>query len=220
MKKILMIILVVLVLGMGSYIVYDKINDEECNALENVGSGWQLGNNVDDGDDNNAHWVDYLLTSNITWAKVEYCDNSESDSNGMPKLKKLDLTKDELSQLLLPLKEAQLVKVWLEGTGCGGCCPSLVVNYSTEREDYVFTYDNIKMKVDISDVRDLISSNNDFADAEFLKIIENSDYTLKFMNLPEHSDAGALYSLWKYFDTNIFDLSEGTPLYKIVESKK
>lgn len=207
MKNIIIGVLSVLLIGVVGYVLYDKVltEDKNLNIQENE-------NNED-----SIHWVDYLLNNKINSVELNYCDLEEKADGGIPLLKSINITKDELSQILFPLKEEKVVKRWLAGTGCGGCCPSIVVDYTTDYGNYVFDYSFTGFDVYLKD-SSLTGYSNDFADLELLKIIENSSYELDFSslnNIPNNFDARQLFSIWTS-DVDVFEENKNTPLYKVV----
>lgn len=120
-----------------------------------------------------------------------------------------------MTKILNQLKDETLIKMYLAGTGCGGCCPSIQVKYSTTYGNFNFTYDTIGFNVKQENSEGI--SQLSFEDINFLKVIENSDYKVSFID--GYEEQGKLFfSIWKY-EKNIFEENDNTPLYQIISNK-
>ena len=210
-KNTIIIVLIIIVLCLTGYIVYDKVISKD-NEQTN-----EPTNNTNQITENNQKetWIDYLLSTDINSIEVNYCDLSIDKSLGAERLKSTDITKEELAKILNQLKDETLIKWYLAGTGCGGCCPSIQVKYSTTYGNFSFTYGHNGFYVKQENI--VGTSQLSFEDINFLKVIENSDYKVSFVDGGE--EQGKLFfSIWKY-DKNIFEENDSTPLYQIISNK-
>lgn len=183
-------ILCVLVLLLGGYIVYDKVleNDTEINENNNdmdQGNDVSQDNNVTNQDNNNVNqdndnnntnhgndnkWMDYIIDTNISSIKLNYCVDDPSNDMGSPTKKTIDITKNDLNRIFTEMKKGTISKNYYGGLG-GPCMTSIDVDYTTNNKQY-----------------ELVLVLYKFVDPEFTKdqkvlsYLEDTNYTIKKYN--------------------------------------
>lgn len=142
----LVIVLFLLVLGLGGYIVYDKVlsnNETPVNETTN-----NVPSNDDIVEEQLPEWVEYLLNQNITdityqKGQLEY-DETTGKNSCTPEKK---MTKEQLKDILIKMTEADLKKYEDSGGRGGPCWIGIVVKYNNTkfeiyRNDAIFIEDN------------------------------------------------------------------------------
>ena len=133
-KNILIGILIVIILGLGGYLVYDKIlNNDQDNQVENIKTEQDLETeymeekNVDDLDNDSVELKNYVI-ENIQSLELElHIENSSG-----PEMKKVTITdKEEIKEILLNVDNATDIGPVPEGIGYVPDV-SITVNYNNE----------------------------------------------------------------------------------------
>ena len=154
----LIILLVLIILGLAGFIVYDKVLS---NKEEKVKNNEQAENITDETKTEEGtkltKWANYLIEQNITKITVHRTFKDYLDPEvGCPEDK--FITKDELKQILEKMTQGKLTK-FLDAGGFGGpCLPSIVVEYNDDKKlelflnKYIITEDkNIKSLLELED---------------------------------------------------------------------
>jgi len=117
-KKIIIILVTLLVLGSGMYLIYEKTNKKQ-------------------SDDNLANWMTYLLEADIQEISVT---KSLSTLFGAEEdyYEKVTLTKAELKVIFNELSNYNLEKVYSGGIGCAGNDLTFTISYLVDDNLYKF----------------------------------------------------------------------------------
>ncbi len=174
---VVIVLLCVLVLLFGGYIIYDKvlINDTETNEKNNVTNqdNYEANQNNDNTNQDNIKqgngnkWMDYILNTNISSIELSYCVDDPSNDIGIPTMKKISITKNDLNRVFAEMKKGTIAKNYYGGLG-GPCMTSIDIDYTTNDEQYEL---------------DLVLYK--FVDPEFTKdqkilsYLEDTNYTVK-----------------------------------------
>ena len=122
---VLVIVLFLLVLGLGGYIVYDKVlNSKE--APEN-----ETTNDVVE-EEKLPEWVEYLLNQDISSIVVNK-NNPDDPINACPE--PVEITKDQLKQILKEMTGGTLIKfIDYAGGFAGPCGDKITIKYGSDKE--------------------------------------------------------------------------------------
>lgn len=173
-KNMLIVVLIVIIIMLISLLTYVIINDKEkknsdnssANNDSNITENSNISNNEENNVNNNnsttnssinSNWIDYILSSNITsiklsrMRKIEFGDKEDINKN-------INITKDELKDLLSNLKESKLTKVYSLGIG-GPISDELVVTYGNNYK-FEIRYGLIFIDENDTKINELFNKNN------------------------------------------------------------
>ena len=177
----LVIVLFLLVLGLGGYIVYDKVLSSRENSTNDTTNDVPSDNTIEEKQ--LPEWAEYLLNQNITdiiykKGKFEY-DEKTGKSFCTPEK---EMTKEQLKNVLIKMTEADLKK-YEDSSGRGGpCWIGIVVNYNNTKfeiygNDAIFIEDN---------------------DEYIMSLFEKEEYTLVTAENKNNDTKGYYYYNWDY----------------------
>ena len=153
----LVIVLFLLVLGLGGYIVYDKVlSNKETPVNEPTNN---VSSNNDVVEEQLPEWAEYLLKQNITEIKV-YNRNMESFEAGGNCPEPETITKEQFTDILKVMVKSNLSN-YKNASGFGGpCMKDLIVKYDDNKQFELLLYKFIITK-----------------DTEIKSLLEKEEYT-------------------------------------------
>lgn len=155
--KVLVIILCILVLGLGGYLLYDKVLSDDSNA-----------NNENE---NEISWIDYLLEQKFVSASLNVCSidgnyvyDKDIENQPNPGASR-NITQEELRTLLNTIYSSERDNSYGEivkgyDYAAPACREEILYNYIHENKEYEFILANASI---------IVTEDNDF-----LKILENN----------------------------------------------
>lgn len=159
---VIVAILLILVIVLGGYIVYDKVNNKD--GLEDKNQ------NVNNNDNNTPvsydNWMDYLLSTDISSINIEQCVLTNEEVGW--ERNDIKITKDDLSKIFNEMKKGTISKYYYGGYG-GSCISSIVIVYKADNTNY---------KLNLVEYYK-IDSGQEYIDPKVLSYLEKSNYTIK-----------------------------------------
>ena len=189
--KVLVVILCVLVLGLGGYLLYDKVLSDDRNANnenENVNNN-KIDNTEDINEEKNLSWINYLLSLHILEAKVTRV-RSKDLGDSIDLNNTVTLSMDNLKEALSKLENNKLLKIWSEGKG------------GPDRDLLTISYENNDQKYELRIWNGTIIPDN--LDNNFIKILNSDKYIEKNQEYQDSEGAFYFYVIENYSET-IFD---------------
>lgn len=189
---VIIAVLLVLVMVLGGYIVYDKVNNKD--ELENKNQS--IGNDKNDSKDINTpvsydNWMDYVISADINEIDVNYCVFMKEEN--IWKRESVKITKNDLSKIFDEMKKSTLTKDYTGGYG-GPCNESLDIKYHSENKDYTLSIMYYSF----------IDPMNKENDPNVLSYLKNSNYTIE--NYTDNMDPEKSQHVYKYnYDNKIVD---------------
>ena len=189
---VIIAVLLVLVMVLGGYIVYDKVNNKD--ELENKNQS--IGNDKNDSKDINTpvsydNWMDYVISADINEIDVNYCVFMKEEN--IWKRESVKITKNDLSKIFDEMKKSTLTKDYTGGYG-GPCNESLDIKYRSENNDYTLSIMYYSF----------IDPMNKENDPNVLSYLKNSNYTIE--NYTDNMDPEKSQHVYKYnYDNKIVD---------------
>lgn len=157
---VIVAILLALVIVLGGYIVYDKVNNKD--GLEDKNQN--VNNNDNDTPVSYDNWMDYLMSTDISSINIEHCVLT----NNIYEQNSIKVTKDDLSKIFDEMKKGTISKYYYGGYG-GPCISSIVIVYKADNTNYKLDLIGF-VKVDPS---------QEYIDPKVLSYLEKSNYTIK-----------------------------------------
>lgn len=193
---VIIAILLVLVMALVGYIVYDKVNNKD--ELENKNQS--IDNDKNDSKDDNKdintpvsydNWMDYVISADINEIDVNYCVFMKEEN--IWKRESVKITKDDLSKIFDEMKKSTLTKDYTGGYG-GPCNESLDIKYCSENNDYTLSIMYYSF----------IDPMNKENDPNVLSYLKNSNYTVE--NYTDNMDPEKSQHVYEYnYDNKIVD---------------
>lgn len=133
----LVIVLFLLVLGLGGYIVYDKVLSNKETPTNDITNDVTSENTT--VEEKLPEWAEYLLKQNITEIKV-YNRNLESFEAGKDCPEPETITKEQFSSIIKVMVKSNLTN-YKNASGFGGpCMKDLIVKYNDDQEFKLLLY--------------------------------------------------------------------------------
>ena len=153
---VLVIVLFLLVLGLGGYIVYDKVlSNKETPVNEPTNN---VPSNNDVVEEQLPEWAEYLLKQNINSIVVNN-RTCTMDDDGMHESSE-QLTVDQLRKVLVEVTKSKLTKYKDIGGFGGPCIRNIKVKYNDTKEFELFLYKYIDIERTDSEIISLLEKEN------------------------------------------------------------
>ena len=158
----LIVLLILVILGLVGYIVYDKVlSNESKTKCTEVDEEKQNDNNNDETPEQTTslpEWANYLLEQNITKITVKRGVTEGGLDPEVGCLEDKQITNEELKQVLEKMTKGKLTK-HLDAGGFGGpCLTDIIIEYNNDKElelflnKYIVTKDKkIKSLLELED---------------------------------------------------------------------
>ena len=188
---VLVIILSLLVLGLGGYIVYDKLlseNNEEIPKDENNNKIVEdnVENEMQQNTSFNSNWINYLLSTHILEAKISRLRSVDlGDDYDLNKT--VTISMNDLKNILTDLEDNKLIKTYSNGRG-GPDKDHLTIKYEYNEKIYKFEifYGSISVTSLDEELKNILNDNNyEEKDLQY-KDVDGSFY---FYDIDNYSDS-------------------------------
>ena len=181
--KALIIVLILIIIGLGGYIVYDKVLINKEAPIN------EPSNNVPSNDtaveEKLPEWAEYLLKQNISSIVVNN-RTCTIDDDGMHESSE-QLTVDQLRKVLAEVTKTKLTKYKVV-TGFGGpCLTNIKVKYNDSKEFELFLYKYIFVERTDSEIITLLEKENytyieDTPNPESTQVMFEYDWDGKYLD--------------------------------------